>query len=236
MKHFIFGFATGSILTGGITYILLKRKHNKEISEMRLSEEKRYKEMEEYYIDKYSVKNAAVIKEDPSEIVKRYSNDEKETYNQIASTYSAPENYVDPAETEHPSEDSVPDAPDEYYEDEAADDEDPERRAIAEGMMADVYNKMNHSRAPEIISEEAYGNAPGFSYEECVYYVEDRTFCDSDENIIDDEGRAFGTCVTEWKDNHDLTDDIYIRNYGRGVDYRIEKMFCKCPAWSPEDE
>lgn len=122
------------------------------------------------------------------------------------------------------------DAPEEYYEE--LSDEEKERRAVAEGMLADVYDKMNRDKAPEIISSDEYGAAPGFDTEECTYYVEDLTFCDEGELIIDNEIRMFGTCVDEWKENHEMVDPIFIRNYGMNTDYKIDKMFCKCPRFA----
>ena len=223
IKSVIFGFAVGGCVSGVATYFITKKKieKNAEVKANQHAEEV-ILQMREYYEEQYTIQKAEVLKDkaDPSEIVRGYAEEERkeqiQQYSNIAGRYSSGREFVDPAETESPSED----APDEYYE---------EADAVAQGMLADVYDKLNHGKPPEVISEEEFGQAPGFDHKECIYYVEDLTFCNDEEEIIDDELRVFGPAIEEWKDNHDLKEPIIIRNYDYSCDYKIEKYYCKCP-------
>lgn len=248
IKSVIFGLAVGGCVSGVATYFITKKK-----TEDRVNTEANQRcegiilQMRQYYEEQYEIKKAAVIKEeekdDPSEIVKQYSE-----YKEIAENLYSHANMDKPwtdtlnkdiaavkqkyaereemlAEMEHPEDD----APDEYYEEVGPDPE--ETKGVIDGIMADHYDRMNRGKVPEIISEEEFGQAPGFDAEECVYYVEDLTFCDEEENILDNELQMFGPAVEEWKDNHEMTDPICIRNYDLNCDYRIEKMFCQCPGY-----
>ena len=230
IKSFIFGVVVGGCASGVATYFITKKKveHDATVTANKKAEEV-ILQMRNYYEEKYTIQKAEVLKdkEDPSEIVKKYSAEDIQEYHGFAERYSG--GAVDPAETERPSEDDN-DAPDEYYEESAEPGPDPEEvDAVAQGMLADVYEKLNHGKPPEIISEEEFGQAPGFDHKECIYYVEDLTFCNDEEEIIDDEIRAFGPDVEEWARNSDIKDPFIVRNYDYSCDYRIEKYYCKCP-------
>lgn len=227
MKSFIFGAIVGGALSGVSVYFFTKKKMTDECEETVCR-------MREYYIEKYTVQKAEIMEEkkDPAEIVKEYK-ENVEKYNDISGKYrsEAVRDSVDPAEKERPSED----APDEYYEsgDGIVGPDPAETKGAIEGMAADAYSKANHDRAPEVISEEEFGNAPGFEEKEYTYYVPDLTFCDEDDVVVPvgDDDRLFGTCVTDWKENNEIGDDICIRNFQYEVDIKIEKRFCKCPGY-----
>lgn len=217
-KSFIFGFIAGGALSGVSVYFIMKKKNEKKIDEARKECEDLIVQMKEHYIEEFSPKKAAVVKEEPEEIVKRYHTE--------ASRYvrEDPVQAIDPAELERPADD----APEEYYEGDPN-----EAKHFAEGLAADRYDKAMRDKPPAIIPKEEYGQAPGFEGTFAIYYVDDKTFCGDDDVVIsvDDEVRFFGTCLDDWKNNDDMTNDIYIRNYQYNCDYEIEKRFCKCPQF-----
>lgn len=224
IKNFIFGAIVGGALSGVSVYLITKKKMQDECEETVCR-------MREYYIEKYAVQKAEIMEEkkDPSEIVKEYK-ENIEKYNDISSKYRS--KIVDPAEKERPTDD----APEEYYENDGDGIVGPdpaETKGVIEGMAADAYSKANHDRAPEVISENEFGTAPGFGEAEYTYYVEDLTFCDENDMVIDvgDENRLFGSCLTDWKNNDNIGEDICVRNYQYEMDLRIEKRFCKCPGY-----
>lgn len=213
MKNFIFGFICGGAIVGVSTYFITKKR---EETKAQLHIEKMRKE----YKEKYSPKAVAIKKDDPSEIVKEY---EKETTRYSdrgeAIKTSPKENNVDPAELEVPSED----APDEYYEDS-------EEAAIKkEALEAHEYDKKHRNKGCRLISEDDFGQAPGFDRKEISYYVDDDTYVhDESDEVIDDPAMVFGGVIksTRWDSDDEQTDDICIRNFALGTDYKISKNFC----------
>lgn len=223
MKNFIFGFLIGGVVSGTATYFICKKKFDKDKKEIVDACEDTIVKIRKYYSEQVPEK-AAVVKEEPSEVVKKYHD--------ISSVYRVGDVVkgepilvkVDPAELERPTDD----APDEYYEDEVgADPEDV--MAESYGREAERFDKENRHREPERILPDEFGNAPGFDAEEITYYVDDDTYCNEDEMIIQDEVSLFGTVVNGWDTNHEDTNSIYIRNYQYNVDFKIDKMFCPCP-------
>lgn len=219
MKNFIFGFVVGGALSGVSVYLFAKKKFEKEKKEIVDTCEDTIVKIRQYYSEQVPEK-AAIIKEDPSEIVKEYY--------RVGSFVEGDKIIVkeDPAELERPQDD----APEEYYE-EGPDPED--TWAESYGRAADKFDKENRGRSPERIIADDFGNAPGFDYKEYTYYVEDNTYCDEFENILDDEISLFGTAIDGWDTNNEDDDPIYIRNYALNCDFKIDKMFCKCPM-NPE--
>lgn len=208
MKNFILGFVIGGALSGVSTYFVTKticeKKAQLHIENMR----KEYKE-------KYSPKNSSIQKEDPSTIV--------EKYDELTKIYSERGDLVkeDPAEKESPSDD----APDEYYDDDDID----QARENASAKEAYDYDKLHRTKGQRLISQDDYGQAPGFESKEVSYYVDDDTYVydDSDE-IIDDPTFVFGSTIRniKWDQDDSQTDDICIRNFNLGTDYKVNKNFC----------
>lgn len=230
MKNFIFGFIAGSAVSGAAVYFIMKKKFDKEKEEIVDTCEDTIVKIRQYYSEQVP-KKADVIKEEPSEIVKKY-HDISETYNTqsnevVTDKIITKEYSDDPADYESPIEDDE----DTEYE-EGMDPED--MNAEAFGREAAKFDKENGHRPPERIVPDDFGNAPGFEAKEYTYYVEDDTYCDDYENLIDDEVFLFGTAIDTWSANDSDTDPIYIRNYAIGVDFKIDKMFCHCPM-NPEN-
>lgn len=223
-KSFIFGFVVGGALSGVSVYLFAKKKFEKEKKEIVDTCEDTIVKIRQYYSEKVPEK-AAIIKEEPSEIVGRYE-DLARTYDTRSEEVVGDKIIGDPAEFERPEDD----APEEYYE-EGPDPE--EARAESYGREADRFDKENRGRSPERIIADDFGNAPGFESKEYTYYVEDNTYCDEFENILDDEMGLFGTAVGGWDTDNEDDDPIYIRNYALNCDFKIDKMFCKCPM-NPE--
>ena len=213
MKKFIFGLIIGCGIGSATTYLLTKRyleeKYKSKYEEDAV-------EARNYYMDYFSPKKAGIVKEDPGEIVKRYSNEEeeREKYEEITRMYAG----IDPAELEGP-EDDIPDE----------EMSDTEKRNMFEGVSAAVYDDRNRRKAPERIRPEEFGDAPGYESKEYTYYTLDRVFCDEFEEIIDDEVALFGADIIDWTNYEDDEDFIYIRNYMLSCDYKIEKLHCHCP-------
>ena len=159
--------------------------------------------MRKEYKKMYEPKKAAVQKDDPSEIVKNY--EEK------AQLYSED---VDPAEVESPEDD----APDEYYGEETVE------------MDNDAYNydKLHRNKGVRLISEDDFGQAPGFDSHEVSYYTDDDTYVyDENDQVIDDPSQLFGSVIRgmKWDEDDKNTDDICIRNFAISTDFRITKNF-----------
>lgn len=222
MRKFIFGFILGGAVGGLGGYFLTKRYLE---GKYKSKYEEEAVKARNYYMDYFSPKKVAVVKEDPEEIVKRYSEEEKEKikYEEIAKEYARTYVGVDPAELEGPSEDDISE------EDYAEEMSNTEKRHMVEGVSAAVYDERNRRRAPERIRPEEFGQAPGYESKEYTYYTLDRTFCDEYEELIDDEVALFGADIFDWTNYEDDEDFIYIRNYMLGCDYKIEKLHCHCP-------
>lgn len=208
MKNFIFGFVTGGALIGVPVYFITKRRTE-------IQAQLHIQEMRKEYERKYSPKSVAIQKEEPSKIVEKY---EKEVlrYSDRGEAIKA-----DPAEYESPSDD----APEEYYDDDDID----QAAARKESEEAYNYDKMHRNKGHKLISEDEYGQAPGFDSKEVSYYVNDDTYVydDSDE-VIDDPTLPFGPLIraTKWDADDGNTDDICIRNFALSTDYKITKNFC----------
>lgn len=215
VKSFIAGIAIGGLIFGTGTFFITKNICDKKNQEKIQTMRKQYKE-------KYAPKNIAVIKEDPSEIAERYSDEEKEEYKKSVLRY-------DPAETVNPSEDDddEDDAPEEYYDDDKID----ELMANQEAIEAMEYDKKFRNHEPTIISEEDFETGvPGFDNKEVSYYVDDDTYVydDSDE-VVDDPLYLFGRVIKnqKWDVDDDQTSEICIRNFNISTNFRITKNFCK---------
>lgn len=214
MKDYTFGLITGLVIGGcggaAISYFVTKKRTKEKVEkEVRCECEDLIVDMRKYYEEKFAPRTTAVVKEDPTEIVKKYHD--------IASGYSDKDEYYDPADKESPSED----------DEEGLDPE--EIKAEMEVIKAYKYDEENRHRGPQRITPEEFGDAPGYEAKEITYYVEDSTYCDEFEEVIDDEVYLFGTAIDGWDTNHEDTDSLYIRNYQIQVDFKIDKMFCHCP-------
>lgn len=191
----------------------------KDICERR--EQLHIQEMKKTYIEKYAPKNIAVQKDDPAKIVESYETKAK-LYSERGELIS-----VDPAETEHPSDDDEDsDAPDEYYDDDYSE----EVRQMKEAEKAYQYDKRHRNQQTGIISSEDYETGvPGFESKEVSYYVDDDTYVydDSDE-VVEDPIFTFGRGIKNlrWDADDSQTDDIYIRNFNINTDFKIVKNFC----------
>lgn len=240
MKQFIFGVVLGGCVAGVASYFITKDRVEKRV---RRECEDIICTMRAHYAEQFEIKKAEILndKEDPEEIVKRY-HEVNDIYNRTSKDVVGDKvirsEVIDRAEMERPSED---DAPDEYYEDaipvSAVVVDDPvEAAGILEGIAADKYDKENRRRAPERITREEFDNRPpGYEQKEYTYYVEDMTYTDESDMVINDEIDLFGPAIEGWDLNHEDTDPIFIRNYRLQCDYMIEKMFCESPKWVPTD-
>lgn len=228
MKQFIFGVFVGGGIAGLTSYFIYKKKLNEAKREIRTECEDTICKMREYYIEKYTVQKAAVIEEDkkaePEEIVKGYETAE---YKEKVEPYHR---NIDPAEMESPSED----APEEYYEERSGIGHD-DIKGIREGILANNYADDRRNTPPELISADEFGQAPGYDAEEWTYYVDDLTYCDEDDYMVDNPYMNFGNCLDDWERNNEMTEEIYVRNHQLACDYKVDKMFCQCPRFSRID-
>ena len=170
-------------------------------------------DMEEYYQGKHPEKppretNAETV--DGKKIFTMGGNYVKPTKVDYTSMY-------DPAESESPEEDDPVDI----------DDTD-------DGEALNNEYKANKSRAPRLIKGSEFGDQPGFTTQTLLYYTENETLVIHD---MEDYGKDDMIYPDEYDDmlgdalvkfgftTNDKEDRIYVRNFSRGCDFEIVKVF-----------
>lgn len=127
---------------------------------------------------------------------------------------------VDPAENEHPEEDSDDDiSEDEYAEITAETDEEYESYLMTKEI------KQGYKDGPKIISMDAFEDERrDFDKVQLYYYTEDDILADENEDIIDDVERVVGDALDKYDFRNN--DDMYVcvRNINYSTDYIIGKV------------
>ena len=103
--------------------------------------------------------------------------------------------------------------------------EDSEEEEETPAMAANRFHEENRDRPPELISEEAIDELPGFFDRQLLYYFAyDESVTDEDEILIDEPGHMLGMVMEETGFIEDNTDLIYVVNYQTDCVYEVQKV------------
>lgn len=83
----------------------------------------------------------------------------------------------------------------------------------------------NNYIPPRLISSEEYGEMVGYSYEELLYYQDNDTLINEDEEVIEDPAKIVGTAMIKYDFVSTNEEDIFVRNDNLRTDYHIHKVF-----------
>ena len=148
----------------------------------------------------------------------KYESDHKVEVHTMAEPYVKPkkvnyQQFYDPAESESPADD-IP--------------EDEESSNTGE-YITNEYKK-NKNRPPVVIKKSEYGDMDNWKTMDLRYYQESETlvFVEGDEEdmiYFDEIEDVVGNALVKFgfADNDEKV--IYVRNFARGCDFRIEKIF-----------
>lgn len=101
---------------------------------------------------------------------------------------------------------------------------------LLEEANADVRRAKDASDLPFIIGEVDYNNGrPDFEKLEWLYYTEDGTITDEDDEEIEDYADLIGDCLDHAGEDgafaENNLDVLYVRNMAEGVDVAISKIY-----------
>jgi hypothetical protein len=199
---FVFGAVSGVLVSKGY----FEKKANEDIESVKESLRTMIHlprpEKEEKSADDISVKRPA----DPrkTEMVVDYSG-----YSKVVKQYT---DDPDPAESESPSEDDIPEDVENYL-DGKRDSEEPRRE-------------------PRLIKYEDFGELPYYDKITLLYYMDDEVLTTEDDEIVPNPEELLGDSLTRFGFNKNDERVIFVRNEKRNTDYEIDKVFA---AYAKED-
>ena len=210
---FLSGAAVGGLTATLITRYVLKKKYHDQ-SEEKIKAMKEYVEFLRSKDEAGELcENLAYTSKNGEEVVKpEETSEEKQPERFHADSkvkYVDYTSYYDKSEEEHPLDD----------------DEEDEQKAMEKAEKAN--NEMNSKARPKVIKATDFDD-PEYEHHDKVtlyYYTEDETLTTEDNEIIDDVPALLGDALTKYGFTTNDDQVIFVRNYQRGADYEIAKVF-----------
>lgn len=104
-------------------------------------------------------------------------------------------------------------------------DEDEEEEVKYDYETEQAIRMLNGDKKMEIIDAGQYDSYPYHDKITLYYYTDDKILATEDDEEIDDWGALIGNAIEETGFDQNQSQAIYVRNYSRGTDYEIGKVF-----------